>query len=622
MRTQPRRASTPALATVLAIALATGAQAAAAQGAPNLADLSLEQLSNLEVTSAGKRGQRLSEVAASVYVIRGEDIRRSGATTLPEALRLAPNLFVARAGATQYAITARTGADVLSNKMLVLVDGRTVYSPLFSGVFWEAQAMPIEDVDRIEVLSGSGGTLYGSNAFHGVINVITRSAQQTGGALVSTTLGSDERVLTARYGVADEGKGWRLYARRGEFDRSDTEGGPPLQDASRRNSAGFRSDRGDADSLWTVDGQLFSHRMEDPQGQREYRGGHLLARYVRTEPGGARTQWQAYIDRFELDRTGYIADTLDTFDVEVQSLTKLPRGHLVLWGGGWRHQRDRATNRSVSLVPPHRILNLGNVFVQDEWTLDPVKLTLGVKAEHNSYTGMEFLPNARVAWEPVGGSLVWGGWSRVVRTPARIDRDALAPPLLPSPNFDSEVAHIVEVGYRGQLLASTSFSATLFHHDFARLRSFDAAPGGGTFNNNVEGTLTGIEAWGEFRPAERWRLQAGFVHQRPRYHPVPGSAPLLSFQGNDPRTRITLQASWDITPRTELFVAARHVSGLPQPSVPSYTSVDVRFGWHATPQLEVALLLRNLAGSHVEWSGGASRAEFDRSALLQATWRY
>jgi iron complex outermembrane receptor protein len=260
--------------------------------------------------------------------------------------------------------------------------------------------------------------------------------------------------------------------------------------------------------------------------------------------------------------------------------------------------------------------------VQDEWNLHPVKLTLGVKAERNSYTGLEWLPNARVAWEPAPGSLLWGGWSRVVRTPARIDRDLLAPPLLqPSPDFTSEVARITEVGVRGRLLASASMSATVFHHDFTRLRSLAPQAGGARFANDARGSLTGIEAWGEFRPAEHWRVQAGFVHQRPRYAAGVGSAPPVLTQGNDPRTRVTLQATWDLDPVTELFVAARRVGGLPRPAVPAYTAIDARLAWQAAPALELAVLLRNLGGRHAEW-GGAGRAEYGRSALLQASWRY
>ncbi|MDB5912816.1 MAG: hypothetical protein JWP22_1491, partial [Ramlibacter sp.] len=332
---------------------------------------------------------------------------------------------------------------------------------------------------------------------------------------------------------------------------------------------------------------------------------------------------QAYVERFELQRTVGFGDTLDTLDLDVQRLAAPMGNHLLLWGGGWRHQRDDADNSpSLALLPAQRVMNLGNVFVQDEWTLSHFKLTLGLKAEHNTYTGLELLPNVRGTWDVGPQQLLWAGWSRVVRTPARIDREARTGPLLVSPNFDSEVARISELGYRGQVLGTASLSAMLFHHDFDRLRSADGGPRGITFNNNYRGSLTGVEAWAELKPTASWRLQAGVVHQKPRYEAVPGTSPLALSQGNDPRTRYNLQSFWEFSRGVELYLGLRHVGTLPQPATPSYTAVDLRVGWQATRDLEVALLLRNLNGSHVEWGNTAGAAEFRRSAMLQAVWRH
>jgi iron complex outermembrane receptor protein len=604
----------------LALVTVTCAQAATE---PSLADLSLEQLSDIEVTSISKRGQRLAEVAGSVYVIRGEDIRRAGVTSLVEALRLAPNLFVARADAGQYAVTARTGADLLANKLLVQIDGRTIYSPLFSGVFWEAQDLVLEDVDRIEVLSGSGGTLYGSNAFHGVINVITRSADQTTGSLARGVAGADEKIAAGRHGFQLGGGDMRLYAKRVLLDRSRTAGGAAAFDAADRSLVGFRYDRGGSEHQTMVHGSAFTHHAEDPIGHRDYQGFNLLARHAVVRADGARTQWQAYIDRFQLERTSFIGDTLDTLDLDFQHLSAPKGDHLLLWGGGWRHQRDNAENTpAISLLPARRRLNLANLFLQNEWSLDPLKLTLGIKAEHNTYTGMEFLPNVRAAWDVGPHQLLWAAWSRVVRTPARVDREAQLPPLQLSPSFESEVARITELGYRGQVLGTASVSATVFRHDFERLRSIDPAPGGLTFNNNYRGDLTGIEAWTEIKPTDNWRLQAGFVNQKARYSAAPGTSPLPLTQGNDPRTRYNVQSFWDFGGGLDFYLGVRHVASLPQPAVRSYTAIDARVGWQVTPQVELSLLLRNLNGSHIEWGSGPGAAEFRRSALVQAIWRY
>jgi iron complex outermembrane receptor protein len=605
-----------------AVALVTVACAQAATE-PSLADLSLEQLSEIEVTSISKRGQRLAEVAGSLYVIRSEDIRRAGVTTLVEALRLAPNLFVARADASQYVVTARSGADLLANKLLVLIDGRTVYSPLFSGVFWEAQDLVLEDIDRIEVLSGSGGTLYGSNAFNGVINVITRSADQTRGALARGVAGAGEKIAAARHGAALAGGDVRLYAKRSLVDRRPTVGGGSAFDAADRSLVGFRYDGGSAQRQITVHGSAFTQHAEDPIGHRDYQGFNLLGRHAAVGADGARTQLQAYVDRFQVERTAYLADTLDTLDLDFQRLSA-PRGaHLLLWGGGWRLQRDHAENTAVvSLLPARRSLQLVNLFVQDEWSLDALKLTAGLKAEHNSYTGLEFLPNVRAAWDVGANQLLWAAWSRVVRTPARIDREVRSPPLQLSDSFQSEVARVTELGYRGQVLGTASVSATLFHHDFDRLRSIDLVPGGFTFNNNQRGRLTGVEAWTELKPTDNWRLQAGLVHQNARYTAAPGTSPLPLPQGNDPRTRYHVHSFWEFGSGLEFYLGLRHVGALPQPAVRRYTAVDARIGWQATPQVELSLLLRNLNGAHVEWSSGPRAVEFRRSALLQAVWRY
>ncbi|RYF39073.1 MAG: TonB-dependent receptor, partial [Comamonadaceae bacterium] len=314
--------------------------AAAAHGAAfgqtiaaNLADLSLEQLSSIEVTSVSKRVQRLSEVPGSVYVIRHEDIRRSGATSLPEVLRLAPNLQVARADANQYAITARGFNSTLANKMLVLIDGRTVYSPLFSGVFWEAQGVMLEDVERIEVLSGSGGTLYGSNAVNGVINIITRSAAETKGAVASAAAGNQDRVFSARYGAGagDGGTAWRVYGRRSFRDNSELASGAAVRDGSDKSQAGFRADYGDGRQQLTLQGDAYVSDIDQAPSARRISGLNLLARYSRDLGGGSRAQLQGYFDRTERDQPGAIQEALNTFDVEFQHLSQPWATHELLW---------------------------------------------------------------------------------------------------------------------------------------------------------------------------------------------------------------------------------------------------------------------------------------------------
>ena len=615
-------------------AMLLGALAPAAWGQraqPSLADLSLEQLSDIEVTSVGKRVQRLADVAGSVFVINQEDIRRSGALTLPEVLRLAPNLQVARADADQYAITARGFNSVLANKILVLIDGRTVYSPLFSGVFWEAQDLVLEDIERIEVLSGAGGTLYGSNAVNGVINIITRNAAETTGTLLNAAVGNEERALTVRSGRStDAGLPWRVYARRYDTEATTLEGGGSTRDASHHTQAGFRTDRARERDQLTLQGDLYEARADQLPGERRIAGANLLGRWSREEAPGTRTQLQAYFDRAERNQPGTVDDTLDTWDVELQQAMRPAATHDLLWGAGLRREYDRLVNVApavLQLLPANRRLQLWNVFAQDDFALAPrLRATFGLKAEHNSYTGLEWLPTARLAWQPVADHLVWASASRAVRTPSRVDRDATVPGLLVGgSNFESEIANVFEVGLRAQPRSTLSYSVTLFHHDFERLRSVDLAPGGLLFGNNYRGHLTGIEAWGSWRLAPQWRLQAGYAHQRLRLGSVAGSGALPGGEAqlaNDPRNRGQLALSWDLSANMELDLQARHVGALPAPAVPAYTAVDLRWGWRVRPDLELSLAVRNLTDpQHPEWGTAGNRAEIPRSVVFRAVWR-
>lgn len=609
---------------------------AQAQNVASLLDMSLEQLANIEVTSLSKRPQRLADVAGAVFVITADDIRRSGATSLPEALRLAPNLQVARADANQYAITARGFNSVLANKMLVLVDGRTVYSPLFSGVFWEAQQVLLEDIDRIEVLSGSGGTLYGSNAVNGVINVITRVAWDTQGTLVSAGTGSDDRLLAARHGrTTEDGTSYRAWAKRSQRAHSETASGTPIPDASHKTSAGFRADKAGGGRLVTVQGELYDARIDQPPGdqRRQVSGAHLLGRWSQEGANGSRSQLQAYYDRTERDQPGAVRDTLDTLDVEFQQLSRPARGHELLWGAGYRWQDDRVENinpAALGFLPPHRRQHLANVFAQDEIALgESLKLTLGGKLERNSYTGNEFLPNARLAWALAPDHLAWVAASRAVRTPSRIDKDFFTPAAAPfgiagGPGFQSEVAKVFEMGYRAQPTSALYYSFTLYRHEFERLRSLDAGPGGATFNNNFEGHTNGLAGWGSYRVRDNWRIDASFVHQRSRFSARAGTAPLggVASLGNDPESRWTLGSAFDLGRGHEIDLSIRHVGALPSPAVPSYTTVDARWGWHVRSGVELSLAVRNLADpKHPEWGSPASRAEFKRSVFVKATWR-
>ncbi len=600
----------------------------------SLADLSLEQLSSVEVTSVSKRVQRLADVAGSVYVISQEDIRRAGATSLPEALRLAPNLQVARADANQYAITTRGFNSVLANKMLVLIDGRTVYSPLFSGVFWEAQDVLLEDVERIEVLSGSGGTLYGSNAVNGVINIITRSAAETQGALASVGIGTRDEVVAVRFGGSTQaGTSYRLYAKKSDRHKTERANGTLVRDGSSTTTAGFRADHQDGNEKITLQADTYDAGIEQVPDMRRVFGLNILGRWSRDLDSGRRMQVQAYIDHTGRDQPGSVRDRLNTVDLEFQHASQPWAGHELLWGAGYRSQDDRVENINLvalAFLPANRRTKLLNVFVQDDFQVhDRLRLTLGAKAEYNDYTGIEFLPNLRLAWDVAPNHLLWTAASRSVRTPSRVDRDFFSPGLPPfvisgGSNFDSEIAEVYELGYRAQPMTELSYSVTLFRHNFDRLRSIDPGPSGLTFNNNFMGRLTGVEAWGKVSLTENWRLNASVVKQHQNFQAAPGSTPLngIASLGNDPRYYGTLGSSWNIGANMELDVQARRVGALPDPAVPAYTAVDVRLGWRLRPDLNLSLTVRNLGDpNHPEFGARPTRAQFERSAFAALVWR-
>jgi iron complex outermembrane receptor protein len=619
----------------VALLLAAAVGAPAATPPPvhvaDLADLTLEQLANVVVTSVSRREERLSDAAASIYVIGGDEIRRSGATTLPEALRLAPNLDVARADANQYAVSARGFNNVLANKLLVLIDGRTVYSPLFSGVFWEAQDVVLEDIERIEVVSGPGATLWGANAVNGVINIISKNAGDTQRALLAGGHGTHEGYAVARYGGAAGDARYRIYAKYGDQDNTELANGTPIRDSSYRRQAGFRVDWSAGARSATVQGDAYSSSIDQAPAARTVSGANVLARFAQDLGAGSALRAQAYYDHTERTHPGTFANKLDTLDIDAQYELKPHAAQRVMLGGGYRFARDRSTNTaSVAFLPPDRDLHWAHAFVQDEIDLGhDVSLTAGIKAEDNSYTGVEWLPNVRLAARLSPQSVAWGALSRAVRAPSRIDREFYSPGQPPfaiagGPDFRSEIAKVAEIGWRSQPIASLSYSITLFYADYDRLRSLALSPAGAVFANDIEGTNYGVEAWGSLRINERWRIVAGgtAMHERLRVRTGGVDLGALASLGNDPRAWWSVRSYIDLTPQHDIDISLRHVGERPGGPVPAYTAVDARWGFRVTPALTVSLLLQNLFDPrHAEWGPPVARAELERAAFVKIDWR-
>ncbi|MDB5803482.1 MAG: TonB-dependent receptor [Betaproteobacteria bacterium] len=625
-----------AMAAALLCVAPAGAQQVALK---DLADLSLEELSNITVTSVSGNAEPLSGAAASIYVITGEDIRRSAATSLPEALRLAPNLQVARIDARNYAVTARGSNGAFSNKLLVLIDGRIVYTPLFSGVFWDAQDVMLEDVERIEVISGPGGTLWGSNAVNGVINVITRSAADTQGGLLAAGTSGRETDTAMRYGgTLSNGGHYRIYGKHADYDDTRAASGAQVFDGWRRDQVGFRADWGGGADAFTLQGDAYRGKLHQALTSAIQTGGaNLTGHWNRRFDDGAQLRVAAYFDHTDRSQPGAFVENLDTASADLQYAFKLGAAHQVTLGGGYRASWDRLENTpGLAFLPAALNMHWGNVFAQDEIALtESLRLTAGAKVETNSYTGAEFLPSLRLAWRVTPQHLLWSAVSRAVRAPSRIDRDLYVPakPILTisgvpiyllagGPNFVSEVAKVYEVGYRGQPAAAFTYSVTAFYQHYDKLRNLQAGLLGLNlaFDNTAIGSVGGVEMWGSWQVTRAWRLSGGFVGQHTGARPAPDAVnqgAALSL-GNDPSRYWTLRSSLDIGDRQELDVSVRHMGALPTPAVPAYTAVDLRYGWRVRPNVQAALIVQNLFDPrHPEFGTAPGYSEIGRNIFAK-----
>jgi len=594
----------------------------------SLSHLSIEELSQISVESVSRRPQSLLAAASSIYVIRGDEIRRSGVTTLPEALRMAPNLEVAAIDARQYAISARGFNSNVANKLLVMVDGRTIYSPLFSGVFWDAQDFVPADIDRIEVISGPAGATWGTNAVNGVINVVTLSAAKTSGVSASTTLGNLEKTATARYGFTmSEGLAIRGHVKTFQRDASQVRGGGDASDAAKGTSAGIRADWTRGSDVVSVNAGVYRNETDDrpTYGSVDLSGSNLTARWSRKLSETSDFDLQAYVDHTKRTDQYLLQERAEIFDVEGK-LRHTLGDHRLLAGLGYRRANDRSEPGLIfAFNPSDQQQDWYSAFAQDEITVtDRLAVTLGLRMEHNPYSGWEALPSARVGYTLGPDTFVWAALSRAVRSPARFDREIVAPPQPPyiiagGPDFTSEVANVVELGYRVQLGRDATFSVTGFLHDYDRLRSGELVGSSVRIENRIEGQVRGIEAWGSWQPLQSWRLNAGVLWLDKNLRLKAGSTDPVgpSNLGNDPRMQWSLRSTHSLGERLDFSAALRHVGRLPAPEIPSYTAADFTLNWRAPAGLQLSLGVRNAFDNrHVEFAGFASTSEIPRSAFV------
>lgn len=634
-----------ALATALAAVLAAAPAAANMLPVTDIADLSIEELANLQITSVSKKPESLARAVASVYVITAEDIRRSGMTSLPEVLRLAPNLHVGKVSNGGYAISARGmngSTNSAPNKLQVLVDGRSVYAPLFSGVFWDAQDMMVEEIERIEVISGPGGTLWGANAVNGVINITTRAARDSQGTLAVLAAGQAGTELAFRQGGALDGGHWRAYGKLLRQRADELATGAAIHDDRKKAQIGFRADWGRGAHSFSLNGNAYRGRAEQPApgaiqtgaafalGDVDTTGVNLTGRWSLALAGGGAVSIQAYLDHTKRVVPPVFAENLDIADLQFQHTLATVGAHTLVWGADARHTWDDVRNSDIVAFLPAKVSqNWSSLFVQDDVALSAtLRLIAGARIENNPYTGTEVLPTLRLAWNPAPAHTLWAAASRTVRAPSRLDADAFIPGKPPyllrgGPVVRSEVARVFELGYRGQPTAMLSYSMSVFHNDYDHLRTQEVDPSFTfvTFGSQMEGRAHGLELWGNLQATPAWRLSAGFTALDETLRLKPGSldaaSPLIT--GKNPAHTAQLRSHYNLSPDKEIDVAIRKVGRLSE--VPGYTTVDARFGWTIHKGLALSVSALNLNGGHGEYGPVATRAEVGRSLGVQLVWQ-
>ncbi|WP_395670846.1 TonB-dependent receptor plug domain-containing protein [Phenylobacterium sp.] len=625
-------AASPSLADE-AMALAEDQQAQA-----ELGQLSLEELSKIEVRSVSRRPEALDDAGAAVFVITNTDIRRSGAMTLAEALRIAPNLEVMRIDALDYSVSARGFAGFeAANKLLVQIDGRTVYSPLFSGVDWDQQHLLLDDVAQIEVVSGPGGALWGANAVNGVVNVTSRSAHETQGWLAAGHVGTLDRDARVRYGGRlGEATAYRVYLtgyKRGDLrlanGRNANDGWDGVQGGARLDWQGAR------DTL-TLQGDIHDNRIDNSLGAGAgyVRGGNILGRWTRTLGETGALEVQAYYDRVEREAR-LIYDSLDAYDVQVQHNFNWRR-HAFVWGGGLRRTEDtfRTLFEPNLLNPASRGVTIASFFVQDQIALrDDLSLTLGMKLEDNSYTELDYMPSARLTWRLSEQHMVWGAVSRAIRNPSRIERDFFIAGLVAPGFMGSEELIAYEAGYRGRPTARTSLSLNVFYNDYDDLRTNELNPAISPpiyVGNTMRGRVWGLEAWGAFDVTPWWRLSAGANFIGKDFELKPGSRDVAQFEamGADPDYWAKLRSQMQLGERVELDVGLRAYGDVPRlrasgyVGTQSYVEADVRVAWRITDTLELSVAGLNLLHDQHPEASETRRTEIPRSAYVGLRWAY
>ena len=631
---------------------------------PDYASLSIDELLSveLEVTSVARRSRSVADSAAAVYVLTREDLRRSGATSIPEALRLVPGLQVARLGSSLYAITARGDNDFFANKLLVLMDGRTLYTPLFSGTFWDVQDYPLDDVERIEVIRGPGATMWGANAVNGVINVITRSAHDTHGLSLTGRVGTFENGLAGRFGdLFGETGSYRLYVSAFDRDALQRVDGLSAEDAWSQVRVGARADwDGSGGDRWTVQGDVYAGSVdsvfdlasftappEAPTFTRgDVAGGNLLGRWTRDLEDGGSLSVQGYYDYTYREYPGFLRENRGTFDLDFQHDFMAGEATRWIWGLGYRHSAsDLKGSALLDFDDEEDGRSMFSVFAQGEHDLaENLTLTAGSKLEHNDLTGFEFQPTARALWRASGAQTLWAAVSRAVTQPSQAHHDVqLVTGVIPGVGFDSivtlfggdtepEELWAYELGARRVVSEELSLDLALFFNDYDQMITKEPGtpfPDGAgnvivpvVFDNRGAATSYGAELAAEWAPREDLRIHASYAWLEWDFDLDSGSGdPGLDLEGFDPEQQVRLRGSYDLTTEVTLSALAHWVDRLPFENVDDYLRVDAVAEWLPREGLSLALVAQNLLHDGESEFGSTllidQGAEVERAVYLQ-----
>jgi iron complex outermembrane recepter protein len=645
-------------------------------------DLTLDQLVNIQVTSVSKKETELNQSPAAISVIMSEDIRRLGITSIPEALRLVPGLDVAQVNGNEWAISSRGFNGEYANKLLVLIDGRSVYTPVSGGVFWNAQDVVLEDLDRIEVIRGPGATLWGANAVNGVINIITKSAKETQGAMVSAAVGTlDLPTTTVRYGGQfATNVYYRVYAkyfsRDGLFDSAGNDSGIDW----RSTRGGFRMDwEPSTENTLTLQGDTYrmvasknlTQASLAPPFSQEVNvtenndGANALARWTHTFSESSQLSLQAYYDYVKEDN-GDDTELRHTVDLQLQHRFALGDRNDIVWGAGYNRAflKDNS-NFTINWNPQREQFEIYNVFLQDDVTLiaDRLHLTLGSKFEHNSLTGWELEPSARLLWTPTERQTGWAAVSRATSTPSLYTREAQVnlaalPPgqagplpalvaVVGNPNEAAEELLAYEIGYRIEPMKQMSFDITAFYNNYKNLSSVtignpqvEASPAPlhllipYAYGNSASGDTYGAEFSAQWNVTEYWRLAGSYSLLKMQLRPDSnsGGSTVANYSAFDsPQQQFQIRSYLDLPGHLELNQALYYVDQINPPSdlstvpVPAYFRLDMGIIWHPAKNLELGVWGQNLLSSqHIEYNSAIStvRTEIPRGVIGKITWRF